>query len=57
MNSQLWSRLDEDSQKRTLFCWFKDNNIDLNNIFENIEDTTIEELRNLYIYYETHMIN
>ena len=57
MNSQLWGRLDEDSQKRTLLCWFKDNNIDLNNIFENIEDTTIEELRNLYIYYETHMIN
>lgn len=57
MNSQLWSRLDEDSQKRTLLCWFKDNNIDLNNIFENIENVTVEELRNLYIYYETHMIN
>lgn len=57
MNAQLWSRPDEDSQKRTLLCWFKDNNIDLNNLFEDINSITTEELQKLYIYYETHTIN
>lgn len=56
MNAELWSRPDEESQKRTLLCWFKDNNINLNNLFEDINSVTIIELRDLYIYYETHII-
>lgn len=56
MNAELWSYPDEESQKRTLLCWFKDNNINLNDIVEDINNLTILELRNLYIYYETHII-
>lgn len=56
MNAELWSYPNEESQKRTLLCWFKDNNINLNNIVEDINNLTISELRNLYIYYETHII-
>lgn len=57
MNAELWSRPDKNSQRRTLLCWFKDNNIDLNNLFEDINSITTEELQKLYIYYETHTIN
>lgn len=56
MNAELWSYPDEESQKRTLLYWFKDNNINLNDIVEDINNLTISELRNLYIYYETHII-
>ena len=49
MNAELWSRPDETSKRNTLICWFKDHNI----IIENIEELTIEELREIYIYYET----
>lgn len=55
MNAQLWSRPDPTSQRNTLLCWFKDNCIDLSKIYNNIEDISTEELRQLYIYYETHI--
>lgn len=55
MNAELWSRPDPTSQRNTLLCWFKDNCIDLSKIYSNINDISTEELRQLYIYYETHI--
>lgn len=47
--AELWSRPDEKSKRNTLLCWFKDHDIKI----ENIEELTTEELRAIYIYYET----
>lgn len=55
MNAVLWSRTDEQAQKITLLGWFKDNNIDLTNYFDNEEDINLEDLRQLYVYMETHI--
>lgn len=55
MNAELWSRTDENSQRITLLCWFKDRNIDISKYIDNVDSVSIEELRNLYIYFETHL--
>lgn len=55
MNAQLWSRLDNKSIRLTLLSWFKDNNINLKNYYDNIEKVSTYELNQLYVYLETHI--
>lgn len=52
MNAELWSR--PGNERNTLLSWFKFNNINLNNIYEDVDSVSTEELRQLYIHYETH---
>ena len=42
-NAELWSRLDEKSQRITLTCWLREHNVKYD------DNMTIEELRELYI--------
>lgn len=53
MNAELWCRIG--NERNTLLCWFKDHNVNLNNHFDDINNVSTEELRQLYIYYETHI--
>lgn len=48
-NAELWSRCDEQSIRTKLECWLKTHNIDYD------KDMSTEELRQLYIYTETHI--
>ena len=48
-NAELWSRCDEQSIRIKLQCWLRTHNVDY------AEDMTTEELRQLYIYTETHI--
>ena len=49
-NAELWSRLDEKSQRITLTCWLREHNVKYD------DNMTIEELRELYIGKETGRI-
>lgn len=51
MNAELWSR--PGNERNTLLSWFKFNNVNLNNIYEDINVISTEELRQLYIHIET----
>lgn len=48
-NAELWSRCDEQSIRIKLECWLRTHNVNYD------EDMTTEELRQLYIYTETHI--
>lgn len=52
MNAELWSR--PGNERNTLLSWFRFNNINLNNIYEDVDSVSTKELRQLYIHYETH---
>lgn len=52
MNAELWSR--PGNERNTLLSWFKFNNINLNNIYKDVDSVSTEELRQLYIHCETH---
>ena len=51
MNAELWSR--PGNERNTLLSWFKFNNVNLNDIYEDISIVSTEELRQLYIHIET----
>lgn len=51
MNAELWSR--PGNERNTLLSWFKFNNVNLNDIYEDINVISTEELRQLYIDIET----
>lgn len=51
MNAELWSR--PGNERNTLLSWFKFNNVNLNDIYEDINVISTEELRQLYIHIET----
>lgn len=51
MNAELWSR--PGNERDTLLSWFKFNNVNLNDIYEDINVISAEELRQLYIDIET----
>ena len=51
MNAELWSR--PGNERNTLLSWFRFNNINLNNIYEDVDSVSTEELRQLYIHIET----
>lgn len=51
MNAELWSR--PGNERDTLLSWFKFNNVNLNDIYEDINVISTEELRQLYIDIET----
>ena len=51
MNAELWSR--PGNERNTLLSWFEFNNVNLNDIYEDINVISTEELRQLYIDIET----
>ena len=51
MNAELWSR--PGNERNTLLSWFKFNSIDINKIYEDVNNISTEELRQLYIHMET----
>ena len=51
MNAELWSR--PGNERNTLLSWFKFNNVNLNDIYEDINVISTEELTQLYIHIET----
>lgn len=51
MNAELWSR--PGNERDTLLSWFKFNNVNLNDIYQDINVISTEELRQLYIHIET----
>lgn len=51
MNAELWSR--PGNERNTLLSWFRFNNVNLNDIYEDINVISTEELRQLYIDIET----
>lgn len=52
MNAELWCS--SGNERNTLLSWFRFNNINLSNIYEDVNSISTEELRQLYVYYETH---
>lgn len=53
MNAELWCRIG--NERSALLSWFRDHNVNLNKHFDDINNVSTEELRQLYIYYETHI--
>lgn len=51
MNAELWSR--PGNERDTLLSWFKFNNVNLDDIYQDINVISTEELRQLYIHIET----
>lgn len=51
MNAELWSR--PGNERNTLLSWFRFNSININKIYEDVNNISTEELRQLYIHIET----